>query len=154
MTLFFRVSRDRSQPTGRGKRDVTKQRKREGGGGKRESFLCRYQKHSKSPNISGCNAYAVCTCEGKLYSGRCLWCNVSQCLTLNILSGIKESAEASGFQTDELHVKSEGGVGWDDPWVSFEAIGEVWRADQLGPLANTHLRWRWQGFKICHLKIL
>lgn len=69
---------------------------------------------------------AVCTCEGKLYSVRCLWCNVSQCLTLNILSGIKESAEASGFQTDELHVKCEGGIGWDDPWVSFVAIGVVW----------------------------
>lgn len=60
-----------------------------------------------------------------LYSVRCLWCNVSQCLTLNILSGIKESAEPSGFQTDELHVKGEGGVGWDDPWVSFVAIGVV-----------------------------
>lgn len=42
------------------------------------------------------------------------------------MSGIKESAEASGFQADELHVEGEGGVGWDDPWVPFEAIGVVW----------------------------
>lgn len=55
------------------------------------------------------------------------------------LSGYRQSAVALGFQTDELHVEGEGGVGWNDTWMPFTAVGIVWWADQLGSLANTHL---------------
>lgn len=48
---------------------------------------------------------------------------------------------ASGFQADELHVEGEGGVGWNDTWMPFAAVGVVWRAGEFGPLAHAHL-WR------------
>lgn len=56
-------------------------------------------------------------------------------------------AAASGFQADELHVEGEGCVGWNDTWMPFIAIGIVWWADQLSPLAHTHL-WRREYFRI------
>lgn len=41
------------------------------------------------------------------------------------LRGIQVGAEVSDFQAEQLHVEDEGGVRWDDAWVSFGAVSKV-----------------------------
>ena len=63
------------------------------------------------------------------------------------------SAQVSGFQTDQLHVEGESGVWWDDPRMSFAAIGKVWRANQLRPLTYTHLWRTGKRYLLLHLVV-
>lgn len=46
------------------------------------------------------------------------------------------------FQTQQLDVEDEGGVGRDDARVAFRSVGKVRGAGQLGPLADAHLQRR------------
>lgn len=50
-------------------------------------------------------------------------------LTLKIWVNLELSAQVLGFQAKQLHIKGESGIWWDDPWVTFAAIGKVWWAD-------------------------
>lgn len=46
----------------------------------------------------------------------------------------------SSFELEELHVKDEGGVGRDDPWVPCGAVCHVWGTGDLRSLTQAHLR--------------
>lgn len=54
----------------------------------------------------------------------------------------KSSCKHISFQAQQLHVKDEGGIWWDDAWVAFSSVGKVRGAGQLGPLTDAHLQGR------------
>lgn len=51
----------------------------------------------------------------------------------------KKRKDNSSFKLEELHVKDEGGVGWDDPWVPCGAVCHVWGTGDLRSLTQAHL---------------
>lgn len=87
-----------------------------------------------SPFITCCAALCV-TCK-LVKMSITLW------LFTDYLHNIKKKHKGSGFvslQTQQLYIKDEGGIRWDDARMAFVSVSVVRRTGQLGPLTNTHL---------------
>lgn len=103
-------------------------------------------KHSKCSSrveMHDTRTSPVITCCAAL----CLICKLAKCISdcdflQTTYTTLKKINKASGFvslQTQQLYIKDEGGIRWDDARMAFVSVSVVRWTGQLGPLTNTHL---------------